>query len=485
MTKFLELDGQSALAVEQSTPQEPETTESKRLEGVATGEAEQPESASLEVAATETPYEVCQEGPLTYFHYYFDAPNQLRLSAPRIERSTKPNYLSPGLLGAGVLTATVASGVLIANAVSEKPATPTNSSPDSQVKQTTTQKLPKPTTTAPEKLSQPERLLSQRANPSAPAAALSMPAKLPPKPNLTAARVAQALNTAPVAIAAPESFGFTPLLPSQLEGASQPTRSEAAATPAVPTAPPATAPAAPSVSAGAASGSPTNTPTNNSVPPGNLPAQVPAPAFGQPNLDAPLPAPNSPLVPSNQEPEAPSLPMQPVSSDRNPSNLETESPERSDDLNTAAVQDENPTTGLVQDIPSESDMSSSSQLPSSPQTLQDFINLANQSKGIEVKLMSLTQQAASEVLTANQVGAFTVRKLPPEAYRSEWQVSSNTPIDPANSFTVPTYGFIDYQRQVIAVLQEASDAESLKSAGLEATTSQPAKPAAGSVSLTP
>lgn len=81
-------------------------------------------------------------------------------------------------------------------------------------------------------------------------------------------------------------------------------------------------------------------------------------------------------------------------------------------------------------------------------SLMSLLPAANQTDGITVRIMPLTQQEAVKVASMPQVGPFTVMQLEEMAYAAEWLKSEGGSVGPA-----PTFGFVDYQRQVIAVPQ--------------------------------
>lgn len=77
--------------------------------------------------------------------------------------------------------------------------------------------------------------------------------------------------------------------------------------------------------------------------------------------------------------------------------------------------------------------------------------------------MPLSSKAAGEAVAKPQIGPFTVRQVNQQDYQKEWQTSNRNSRDPAIAYAFPSYGFIDYQRQVIVVLKEQPDLNSLQS----------------------
>lgn len=72
--------------------------------------------------------------------------------------------------------------------------------------------------------------------------------------------------------------------------------------------------------------------------------------------------------------------------------------------------------------------------------------------------MPLTQKAADEAVGSKQIGPFAVRQVATQEYQKEWVASNKNSEDPTIAYAFPAYGFIDYQRQVIVVLQSESEA---------------------------
>lgn len=463
MTQFLELENRSKLTAEQLIPTEQLIPNDPEQLDEAVGQTVHEASSSPE-ETLENPYEQCNEGPLTYYRYYFDDLEQPAIAVPEVGRSIRINYLSPGLLGAGVLTATVASGFMIANAAKEKPVvTPAQAPADAQVKQTTTQQLPTPKPAAPEKITANEAQLAQKSTRTTPKAADSLTSALKTPPKVDLSQLAIAPPPSPsMGIAAPETFGFSPQLPSRLEQSNQPIKAVLPNSP-----PPVTGQVAPSMQPQAApSGQeqpiiPPTAPPVDFTAPTPLPSTMPTEALAQPGLATP--AENPVLQPQ-------SAPQQPVPSTGQPilsqgnglpaidqDTIGTET--RVMNISSPIEQGSLPTAEPVTPDAADTD---TSQFLNSPQSIQDFMNLADQAKGIEVALMSLTQQAAQEAANNNQVGSFAVLKLTEQEYLNQWQASNQASTEA--SYSLPTYGFIDYQRRIIAVLQDEANASTLKSA---------------------
>jgi hypothetical protein len=91
-----------------------------------------------------------------------------------------------------------------------------------------------------------------------------------------------------------------------------------------------------------------------------------------------------------------------------------------------------------------------------PQGIREYIVLGQKPAEVRrVSLMPLTEKAAAEVVNTKQVGTFAVRQVSPQDYQKEWLSSNpNSSDDPNMALAFPAYGFIDYQRQVIVVLQD-------------------------------
>ncbi|MCY7392310.1 MAG: hypothetical protein LH647_12750, partial [Leptolyngbyaceae cyanobacterium CAN_BIN12] len=96
----------------------------------------------------------------------------------------------------------------------------------------------------------------------------------------------------------------------------------------------------------------------------------------------------------------------------------------------------------------------------SPSRLQDFVTLAQRAPVTKpMTLMPLTQQAATEAGQYQQLEQFIIRQVAAQDYQKEWSASSKS----SDSSGYPAYGFIDYQRQVIVVLSERTQANPVQS----------------------
>jgi hypothetical protein len=98
-----------------------------------------------------------------------------------------------------------------------------------------------------------------------------------------------------------------------------------------------------------------------------------------------------------------------------------------------------------------------------PSKLQDFLTFPQQNaRASAITLLPLTDQAAKELQGSQQIAQFTVRNLAPQDYQQEWLISSKIPEAAEASSSLPTYGFIDYQRKVIVLLQGSSNTQPLQ-----------------------
>lgn len=97
------------------------------------------------------------------------------------------------------------------------------------------------------------------------------------------------------------------------------------------------------------------------------------------------------------------------------------------------------------------------------QGIKDYLNLGQKANSNSVTLMPLSQRAATEVTNTDQVGQFTVRQVSSQDYQKEWVASNKAVEDPAIALAYPAYGFIDYQRQLIVVLQSPLENPSAQS----------------------
>lgn len=449
MTKYLELEDRVDFATDASSP----TTQPPISH--AAGEAME-DDLSLEDLGSETAFEVCSEGPLTYFRYYFEEVDASASAIAQPKSSAKINPLSASLVGAGVLTMAAVSGLVIADALKDKPeaAAPKGSTTESQTqnKQSPTQPQSQPTPAPPETLN-PNPLLSNKATasplpqPTTPAAA-AKPSASKPLPSAQLQTVARSTIAAIPSTVLPS----LPVLQAPPPPAPQMVQPASPAKPQASVAPNSSQPAAP-----AASGTSKVAMASVAPPETLMPQQAsatPAAAVDAVNSGATAPAPSvaptansSPVQAEAAKPAVPAAPMPPESTS---SSGEKTSDQAADQADKAAASD------AIAIGPSK--------FLNTAQGIQDFLTLPQKApQGVEVSLMPLTEKAAKEAEAAKQVGAFSILKLAPQAYISEWRTSNKSSVEPDSVSGLPAYGFIDYQRQLIVVLNDTPALTSLNS----------------------
>ncbi|MCY7323998.1 MAG: hypothetical protein LH660_19920, partial [Phormidesmis sp. CAN_BIN36] len=111
------------------------STDENPKKAIPPAQESNPEAASSSV---ELPYERLQQGPITYFRYYFESveqPTYLPSSTPELP-TNKRNMLPLYLAGGGVLGAALISGFVIAGLANNSKAPNQKGTIDSKVKQT-------------------------------------------------------------------------------------------------------------------------------------------------------------------------------------------------------------------------------------------------------------------------------------------------------------------------------------------------------------
>lgn len=81
-------------------------------------------------------------------------------------------------------------------------------------------------------------------------------------------------------------------------------------------------------------------------------------------------------------------------------------------------------------------------------SLRDFLNYKRLSSGSTARVMPLTRQAATEVQHNTAVEQFRIFQLAPREYQTAWVIRKGAV---GQQTPTPTYGFIDYQRQMIVL----------------------------------
>ncbi|HIK15921.1 MAG TPA: hypothetical protein IGS53_11650 [Leptolyngbyaceae cyanobacterium M33_DOE_097] len=403
-------------------------------------------------------YDTWTDGPLTYFNVYLDE------MPTHVGRSfDNPGFnLSKGMLGAGLVSAVAVSGLLIGDAFSKPNPPETRSADNSQVEQDPADKLTElPVTAAPERtqpelspkakepeaaskptaknLKQPTSTPTQRISNQL----LSIPS-LPPPPLVSLNQAFPLAGKPTPATPTPKPFNLPPLIPT-------PTQQPAPAI-ATPEAFPPTSSTTPKAPSQAPVSNPTVT-TPEVVPQATTPpATAPQPI----SRELPRSPQTSQAIPSL----APTLVTPPASS------TETKTSRSAPPQNFAETPDTPPTTNRNSAPESKSETPASSNQgaansatrTNTPQGIQDYLTLG-QAKSIQSPtLMPLSSQAATEAANTDKIGSFTVKQVDAQAYQQEWQNSNPNTNDPAIALAFPAYGFIDYQRQLIVLLQDDKQA---------------------------
>jgi hypothetical protein len=86
-------------------------------------------------------------------------------------------------------------------------------------------------------------------------------------------------------------------------------------------------------------------------------------------------------------------------------------------------------------------------------SLRDFLNYKRLSSSSTARVMPLTRQAATEVQHTNAVEQFRIFQLAPREYQTAWVIRKGAV---GQQTPTPTYGFIDYQRQIIVMPNDIS-----------------------------
>ncbi len=104
--------------------------------------------------ATKYSYKVYEDGPLTYYHYYFEEIEPPLSSVESNQAATYPQLLPAGLSAAGLLTVAFASGFGVMSLVNSHQPAPSAPQPISKspLKSAPSQKLSARPAVAPEKL---------------------------------------------------------------------------------------------------------------------------------------------------------------------------------------------------------------------------------------------------------------------------------------------------------------------------------------------
>jgi len=395
-------------------------------------------------------YDTWSDGPLTYFNVYLDE-MPTYVGRP----FDNPGFnLSKGMIGAGLLSAVAVSGLLIGDTFSKPNPPETPSADNSQVEQDSADSLTElpvaaaaPERTQPElspKAKEPEaaskpiaknlkqptstptqrisnQLLSIPSLPPPPLVSLNQPFALPSKP-------------APAATT-PKPSNLPPLIPTPSQPAPAIATPEvfppaASTTPKAPTQPPASNPA---------------------MTPEVVPQATVSPATEPQPLSRELP--RSPQTSQAIPSLAPVLVTPPTSSTETKTSRSTPKESAEASKTAPTISHNSPTERKSQSGTTTQGTATPAAKTNTPQGIQDYLALG-QAKSLQpLTLMPLSSQAATEAANTDKIGSFTVKQVDAQAYQQEWQNSNPKTNDPAIALAFPAYGFIDYQRQLIVLLQ--------------------------------
>lgn len=401
----------------------------------SSSQIDSPSEATVEVNTEGTasqiykaPYETIQQGPITYFRYYYeDAEQPTYRTSGVAELFPKRNLLPLYLAGSGVLGATLISGAVIAGLANNSKSQPPQNVTQPEVKQT-----PSSTKTRPQ-VAPPELMPQSRSTPAKPS---QKPKKAFTQKSSTATPAQSSSKLLlQQALAVPDSIPV-----SNLPTFSVPiTRSIPKPLPFPP----------------GQSSQPTS-PTQESLP-ANLPLQNSPPSSTRANGSS---TPTPPIVPSVPKSATPSQStadarcVSPVSDAATDSrstlfqaSMLVSAPEK---VEVAAV---NSKAQIEKSMLVKAAQTIAAQDPSlsdAEKELQAFLELPQSfptSAGIAI--LPLPCQIARTAVAKKQVGEFTVLRLSPQDYQKSWETSSKNP-----QAMVPIYGFVNYvQHAIVLVVQ--------------------------------
>uniref|UniRef100_A0A832H3G6 Uncharacterized protein n=1 Tax=Oscillatoriales cyanobacterium SpSt-402 TaxID=2282168 RepID=A0A832H3G6_9CYAN len=411
-------------------------------------QTEEAPGVSPTVADTPTSYDIHTEGPLTYFSYYFEDGGNA--SPQPDDAQASRSKLPLGFIGAGAVAATVVSGLVIGDALKPTDAPKNNQPTSSTNQQDSAKNLPRPASASPEQLN------TERSLPQAKPQSTTKPSSKPAPGKTSSLRQVQQLQNlpAPVPIAMPETLvSSQPVVPKQSNTRlpNVPVRNQAAL-PNVNIPRMSVQEAASRQAALSSIAQPETLPTDNQPSVEQSVSVTPIPTEATPNSTALPPFASSPdrfdTDQNNLIPNAPAIEQAPVSppqdqaSNSQGNNADRETINRETQSSVAAIA--SPQTSSQP----------AGQTSGQPEAIKDYITLPQTASTKAVTLMPLSEQAAAEASNEGQIGQFTVRQVNPQDYQKEWVASNKTVEDPAIALAYPAYGFIDYQRQLIVVLQD-------------------------------
>lgn len=409
-----------------------------------------------------TPYDVHTEGPLTYFSYYFE---DLETSSSHGDDAQSPtrSKLQVGLIGAGAVAATVVSGLIIGDALKPTDSPKNTQKTNSVNQQDSAKNLPRPSSASPEQLNTERSLPQAKPQSSTKSRSQSSPGR-----TSSLQQLQQIQNLpAPAPIAMPETLALNPSTISRQSSprvAAQPLRkpqaSQGVNIPRMSVQEAAARQAALSPIA-----QPETLPVGNQSAP-EQPVSDPA---------APTEAPTSTALPPFAPSSNASEPEQTNSIPNSPAVEFTPSTTSQPQASTVNEQNAAPSTAIAPAQPSAPSVTSpqaaSSSQSNKSEGIKDYLTVPQAASTKAVTLMPLSQQAAAEVPKDGQIGQYKVRQVNAQDYQKEWMTSNKAVEDPAIALAYPAYGFIDYQRQLIVVLQDKPQDASMQSQRLTTSSS--------------
>ncbi|MBL1178725.1 hypothetical protein [Pantanalinema sp. GBBB05] len=426
---------------------------------------------------TVMPDDVWAEGPLTYLGYYLEDTDEFVQRSSHSPRSLQQKMVRSGLIGAGIL-ATIASGIATMDALHQKqpeaktnqPLPPPETSQSLEQDALGTKAAPKPST--PEQIgvtptSQLQFSLtpapsitqlgqSTAASPvlpelSAPQLEATQASFSLPAPQLaTTSAIAELEPETPSALALAQSSQLDNLEPesantllnaasadlsqpsiaSPMDSAPDPTIANNISSPETFTTPLSSFEAASTSATPPLASDPTNS-GQSFIPEPTQPTSTPI-------------ASNFPMATVQTEVDlTPSSTELALKSDTatitTPGDRLLEAVSGQPPQTVVANSQSNPLTATQPPVELPEDMSPS---------VRNLLQPDRETSGIQVAVMPLTQQESEEVALRERLGQFKVLHLGQQDYQQEWRTSNGGENGPA-----PMFGFVDYSRQVIAVMQ--------------------------------
>jgi hypothetical protein len=432
-----------------------------------------PELTEDAAPVPETAYAVRTEGPLTYFQYFLeDRPDAAPADYP--VRGARRSPVPAALIGAGVLSATVITGLAIADAL-KSPGTSQAKKPPTPERGTAKGAERKPLTPQP---SSPELL----PYPSAMAAGPQLPPPLAPNTQLAALpppvagptpnySIQGGITLKPMALPAPVPIGPSPETRPSVPVAIVPTPpvEPSGPVPEIVTDPtPQPQIELPGLPPVAQIELPPGAPVSN-LPVSNLPAaNLPVPSGAIPGAAAnalpllsPLPPTGGPMVSDRSRPISTgalgSSPVPPGDAIPAARPLPIANPPAGPigAVNSAAIPEPNlaPVTITV-DRPIAAPIRATSLIerptPAKVSAEPAPLVQALLTSAGSATARSLSQAEAAAVSQTSQLGQFTKQVLAVQPYLQAWRTASQN----ATNGAIPSFGFVDYQRQLIVLVQE-------------------------------